>query len=414
MAAALTVSVLAASIAGCTVTGAVTPREESWAEQPNPTGEAIAAGISVNRNVEAMGGETMERPEQMVLEGVRKITDNAPQSDGFVFGLDNIVQFLGEEGQYAYFLGMSGRGFRVLGAPSPEPHEVDSSTVPPEEIYDLPSVRAAVEATGYDFQILGNREGPLPHGADGFTSLVDNAGIREAVLKSIGEGKRPVLGLLQPEEGTYWSWGILTGYRNGGEEVLGWPGEDDTFSAGEWEKKVAVLISLVGEKDPDYDDKKKDLYEKALNLALQFMASGPATYDAFLNSLAEDVSDVSDEILAERLGDLSFPFIGELASNRWYASLFLRSIHTIWSDGELLHAAGNFARIHELAWECWTTAGGYWRKPETEVPRFRNQENRRKMAAIVKEIRDLDDDTAEKIRSALEKWDRTHAYYMSP
>ena len=379
--------------------------------------EALVEALRISMHSELKeqeGGETVERPEQLVLEGVSKIIDGDPQSDGFISGLDNIVQFLGEENQYPYLLGMSGRGFRVLGAPSPEPHEGESSTARPEEVHDLPSVRAAVEATGYDFEILGNREGPWSFESDAFTSSVDNAGIREAVLKSIGGGRRPVLALMQLNSSTHWWWGILTGYRNGGDEVLGCPGEDGTFSAGEWEKRVVVLIRLVGEKDADHGNKKKDLYRKALKLALQSMASGSATYDSFLNWLAEDVSDVSDEILAERLGGFSGLFIGELASNRWYASLFLRSINTVWSDSALLHAAGNFARIHELAWECWKIAGGYWREAETEVPRFRNRENRREMAAIVKEIKDLEEDTAEQIRIALEKWDKTHAYYMSP
>ena len=54
IAAALMVSMLAASIAGCTVTDAVTLNAKRVAKQPDPTEEVIAAGESANRKAEAI------------------------------------------------------------------------------------------------------------------------------------------------------------------------------------------------------------------------------------------------------------------------------------------------------------------------------------------------------------------------
>ena len=378
----------------------------------------------------------MERPKEMVLEGVKKLRyHGVPKVDRFVFALDNVMQYLGEEERYTFLLGASGRAFKaVWHAHSyfPERDQGADQMARPVEFHDFPSVRAAVQATGYGFEMLCNSDGPSPYESDAFTSSVGQAGIRQAVLESIGVDKRPVLALMHLN--TRIDWRILTGYTDDGDQVLGWPGshakrpeadsfelkQDGTFSSGEWEREVVVLIRLVGGKDPGYDEKMKDLYKRALELALQCSgpkiqgatASGPAAYDSCLEALGEDDRDVSDGAIGKRLGYFSMVFIGDMAANRHAASEFFTTMRKGWNASALLHAAGNCAKIHELAWECWQVAGGFWRKPETEIPRFRNKESRKRIMHIVGEMKALEEDTAKQIGIALEGWDKTHGDYM--
>ena len=397
---------------------------------------AFDATAATARRPTPTGGKAMERPKEMILEGVKKLRYHGdPKVDRFVFALDNVMQYLGEEDGYTFLLGASGRAFKAVWHDHsyfPERHKGADQKARPMEFHDFPSVRAAVEATGYGFEMLCNRDGPSPYESDAFTSSVANTGIRQAMLESIGVDKRPVLALMHLNTRT--DWRILTGYTDDGDQVLGWPGShakrpeaepfelkhDGTFSSGEWERRVVVLIRLVGEKDPGYGKKKRDLYKRALELALQCSkpkiqgttASGPAAYDSCLEALGEDDRDVSDDAIRERLGYFGMVFIGDMAANRHAASEFFTTMRKGRNASALLHAAGNCAKIHELAWECWQVAGGFWRKPETEIPRFRDKESRKQIMDIVREMKALEEDTAKQIGIALEGWDKTHRDYM--
>jgi hypothetical protein len=378
----------------------------------------------------------MARPTDTELNDVKPIIYHGdPQVDRFVYGLDNIMQHLGERNQYPYFLGMSGNAFKVAWSDSAyHPERFSDSTPAPEPagLHDVGSVEAALKATGYGFEILGNRACVTPHAADGLGAQAGNAEVRETTLASIADDRRPVLVLMHLNGRL--DWRILTGYAEGGNEIVGWPGfgkeqtataefvfrPDGTFSAADWERKVAALIRLVGDKDTGFLEKQKALYRDALERALTHTrphseggtARGLAAYDACLEALEEADGDVSDDIVAQRLGYFALAFLGDLVSNRHYASLFFATMMKGWNSSALYYAAGNCAKIHELVWDCWNLAGGFWRNGDTEIPRFRNRENRKRIAAIVREIRNLDENTAEQIGLALDGWDKGHGYYM--
>jgi hypothetical protein len=79
----------------------------------------------------------------------------------------------------------------------------------------------------------------------------------------------------------------------------------------------------------------------------------------------------------------------------------------------VLHASTDYARIHELMWESWRVAGGYWRDADAELAKFRDAGARRDIAAIAREAGRLDGEAAIHLRSALAAWDKSHSYYMA-
>ena len=78
----------------------------------------------------------------------------------------------------------------------------------------------------------------------------------------------------------------------------------------------------------------------------------------------------------------------------------------------MLHASANYAQIHELMWECWKVAGGYWRDSDAELKKFKDAGTRREIAAIVRKAGELDRSAVSYMESALASWDKSHSYYM--
>ena len=143
------------------------------------------------------------------------------------------------------------------------------------------------------------------------------------------------------------------------------------------------------------------------------MASGQAAYDAWLAAIEADDGDASDKEMVNRLVFHAMVLAGDLASNRHHACTFLNAMEEKgWNAYALHYAAGNCAAIHNLVWDCWKIAGGFWVPPDAGVPRFRDRENRRQIAEIIREMKRLDGDTVKQMQVALDGWDTTPRDFM--
>ena len=106
-------------------------------------------------------------------------------------------------------------------------------------------------------------------------------------------------------------------------------------------------------------------------------------------------------------------YVGNLAAQRWFTSCFLKELDApVFCVGDVLHAAGCYARIHELMWDCWQVAGGYWRNEDEEVQKLRDPSIRSQIASIIRAAGDLDARALQHLETAVRSWDKTHAYYM--
>jgi len=371
----------------------------------------------------------------MELQGVRPLQyDGDAQVDRFIFALDNVLEHAGEGRQYARLLGMSGRAFRHIWRDEAYyPERFDERSATPVEYGDLASVRTAMAITGFVSEMLGNTEYEDTPPSGMLDASVGPAEMREATLRSLGDINRPALALMGLEDEL--GWRILTGYEEDGGKVIGWCGQKDResstegiefrpdsgFTASDWEQRTAALITITSEKDPKYGERQKDLCKGALERAIArlhpvrqgTMASGEAAYDAWLEAIEADDGDTSDEVMAGRLGFHAFVMAGDLASNRHYAHTFLNEMaEKGWNAYALHYAAGNCAAIHNLVWDCWKITGGFWTPPDAGVPRFRDRENRVRIAAMIREMKRLDGDTAKQMQVALEGWDTKHRDFM--
>jgi hypothetical protein len=285
---------------------------------------------------------------------------------------------------------------------------------------DFESAAYALDAAGFKSRLLLNADCLRP--VEGATAT--EADIRDLVIASIDEG-RPVVALLSAAS-SRWApeWSILTGYAEGGAAILGWSclqdGErereeldfepDGTFRKVAWEPDVLAAVRIMGAlaelpEDPD---------RKAVELGVKHSAAARAAYEAWAAAIEDEENGaVADEVLAGRL-QYHGHFIGHLAAQKWFTSAFLKAMdHGVWSQSGLLHAAGHYARIHELLWDCWRIAGGYWRDPAGEIEKFRDPGNREAIAALIHEVAALDRSAVEGLESALEKWDKQHADYLA-
>lgn len=379
----------------------------------------------------------MARTDQVELDGVRPVRyDGDAQVDRFVYALDNVLEYLGEGRQYARLMGMSGRAFRLIWydrAYYRDRNDDGDESQTPMEFGDLASVRTAMVVTGYGFQILGNGEREELSSPPVLDTSVTPAELREAAVSSLGDRSRPVLALMELESKL--GWRILTGYEQNGKKVIGWCGQEDResstegiafrpdsgFTATDWEQSTAVLIALTGGKDAAFGDRERDMCKEALERVIACwepgregtMASGQAAYDAWLAAIEADDGDASDKEMVNRLVFHAMVLAGDLASNRHHACTFLNAMEEKgWNAYALHYAAGNCAAIHNLVWDCWKIAGGFWVPPDAGVPRFRDRENRRQIAEIIREMKRLDGDTVKQMQVALDGWDTTPRDFM--
>ncbi len=361
-----------------------------------------------------------------VLTNVPKLSFG-PQSDTFCAALHIALQYMGEpESTYDRLIGWSGRGFRICWSDRLffwDQH-LGKADADPEQYLrtDCDTAVVAVSAAGYEAQMLTVTD-----------ERPDVAAMRALVRDSIYAG-RPVLAALSLSR-QHWApeWSLITGYDADGATVTGWScfqdeepwkeevdlEPDGTFRLSDWETRTVTAVRLSGVHRRQDEDA---LGKQALELGVSYArgrqdgldAWGVTSYAAWAQAVeAADLTDLDAHLLKGRM-QYHIRYIGHLAAQRWFTSAFLKQLHApVFCVSDVLHAAGWYARIHELMWDCWQVAGGYWRDEDGELPKFRDPATRSQIAAIIREAGELDARALQHLETALSAWDKNHGYYMA-
>jgi hypothetical protein len=372
--------------------------------------------------------------ERRVISNVEKL-QFGPPSDIFSQALKIALCHIGESVDYEQILCISGRAFKICwndemffwdrfaDEPDPDPEYYLRS--------DYESAAGAIESIGYAAEIVINDECSHPEESPG--NRGDNRAIRDLIFTSIGEGRPVIAQLSASSERWAPEWSLITGYDDHGAVITGWScfqndelekealefEPEGYFRKPDWEKDIVAAIRISGEKKSSDADLERQALEYCLSLSpgsdLDNASVGLATYERWARALEDESNgSVDDRILKGRLHYYTH-FIGHLAAQKWYTASFLKSMPTkVGSICDALHAAAGYAKIHELMWECWKVAGGYWRDSDGELEKFRNAENRQKIAAFVRQAGELDRSAVGHVESALAVWERSHSYYMTP
>jgi hypothetical protein len=266
-------------------------------------------------------------------------------------------------------------------------------------------VRRAFEAVGYGMTV-----DRAPAGSD-------PEAVRRRILESIGRDGRPVLGfgVVGPPE-----CGVITGFDEGGEVLIGWSffQDDRAFAEGlgfeetgyfrkrDWLEATEWLV-YIGEKEAPPPATTTD--RRALEWALEVMrrpevrgrANGHAAYDAWAEAmLDDDAFTVERDLLAERkmvVGDA----LNMVLEGRWTAGDFVREIadRTPEMAGALETAAAHFRAEQDLMQELLEHLGG-WELSPTTLEKLADPDVRRRAASLIREARDRDLAAADQIERA--------------
>jgi hypothetical protein len=318
---------------------------------------------------------------------------------------------------YAFFCGVSGAAFFLSWkdgwhGDNVAPFYLDADPAAME--------KRSFQAIGYRFDLVM----PAP-----------GNGSKQPYLQAIDASLRRGLpaisyGIIGPPEP-----GLIAGYDEGGEVLLGWnffvdmePGIEKEpsgyYRKRDWAQGLEALL-VVGEKTSR--PALKEIYRIALENALatirtpmvrpesgapewyQRRHNGLAAYTAWAEHLLQDEDfPPGDNAVLQQRYQVHNNVVGSLAEARWYGSRFLIGM----TDGgddlihwnaieDLYHAAGLYAGEHALMWKVWDLAGGIdnpqaWRK-------FADPVIRRQMASIILEAGEKDARAAEHLENVLAK-----------
>ena len=387
------------------------------------------------------------KEKRHVLSGVRKL-QFGPESDVFSNALRIVLSHLeGKNIEYRDILCMSGRAFKLTWNNRFWNWEKFMDKPGPDAEYylrnDYETVRDAFEAAGYEHEILFNRGcrdpeekkyGALARRKD-YGAFVNNEDIRKRVLQSIDDEERPVFALLSVT-GELWApeWCIITGYDDSGDVITGWSCFQDTpegkkhvqyepdgyFRLKKWEKE-AVTIVLVGPRK-EQALSEEEVARRVLEYAVRYSqgsvkdqeSMGFDSYTAWAKVIEDESITSMDYRILEGKILYHRHFIGHLAAQKWYTSDYLHNMkHKGWNVSDVLYASANYAKIHELMWDCWKIFGGYWRDIKGEVEKSRDGKAHQEVASIIHKAKKLDMDAVDHLKSALENLAKTHGYYLS-
>ena len=247
------------------------------------------------------------------------------------------------------------------------------------------TVKNAFAWAGYEYEIMEKA-------SDGSNREV----IRERIVESIDKGL-PVLafGIVGPPECV-----IISGYDHKGEEITGWshfqqwePCEKESngmFRRAGWYDSLWKIV-FIGKKIGRSINLKD-----VLTLGLSIMektdsegyVAGLAVYDEWIRYvLSNELDTIDDETLRVR-HDLHHDLVGNLAEARCWGGDFLLHAAEENKDENMRGVAMCFKNIHDLCWQVWGVLGSYGQQDVWKG--FRSTENRRKIAKLLGDIKELD------------------------
>jgi hypothetical protein len=324
------------------------------------------------------------------------------------------MKFLGEPEPYRYrlFLGASRMAFGALWHPTKWDSGFDNVWLLAED--PLEPVRRALEAAGYEYELVGNRDvGPketwFPRGA--FPQALSADELRGRVCAEIQAGRPAIaFGLMSGAA-------VVAGYQDGGQTLVGWsmfdeknPPERDPLGYllyRNWpELTEAVLFLREKRERPSLED----TLRQALLWAAQGYrtpkigeyACGEAVYDLWAARLEDDALwSAEDPPALGKAGDAHFLATLTVAEGRAFGAEMPERLAELRPEAapDLHVAEGSYYLMHDLVWRLWQTAEG------TVGPDFPGRLSdagvRRELARLVRLERDLDANAATHLERAL-------------
>lgn len=313
----------------------------------------------------------------------------SPEDFPFPACMTSLMEYLGEDVRWETHSGhgrewtqrflnkeiliASGMGFGLLWSP-----EHCQSIMDLTQVHDH-TIQKAFDYCGYDFQIM--------------VKTADNTdNIKTEIVKALDQNI-PVLafGLIGPPECC-----ILCGYERDGEVLIGWSHFADFIPCDRLDNGMFRIengyenlwqIVWTGSKK-EKSVSLRDIIARGVGIMQQTQRegylAGEAAYDAWIEFVLDDaLASIDDEVLAGRYS-LHHGLVGNHAEARCYLGNFLMDRAD--GDERIAAAAQCFSDIHDICWKVWGACGG-WQAPKDG---FRSIENRQAVAALLREIKTLD------------------------
>ncbi len=359
-----------------------------------------------------------------VLEGVSRIHWMDTTCLCFVGSVLASMQYLGEQVEKDFLMGVSGGAFKMYWIPPWSPANCDLLDIGEEP------VRRTFAALGYDYTYLGNYLRNNPAYTKEF--------LQSRIVTSIDAG-RPVIamGIVGPPEAC-----IIAGYDKGGDVLYGRSyfqgdsGHGDAaytieasgyFRTDDWYPHCAGLI-LIGDKrkQPSPRQVLRDALDWAVGLARvperpcflgpdpnqgenhpasqpQRLYSGLAAYDQMAEGLERDADFPADnvELLRFRLYAIANDGICLMECKRGAAARFCESQAALGLPGaEALRKAAELYRQEAQVWQRARKMVPWSGSPPEEIRKIADPKLRRTLAALVREAKGREEEAVAELEAA--------------
>ncbi|MCL2810641.1 MAG: AraC family transcriptional regulator [Clostridia bacterium] len=344
-------------------------------------------------------------PNETILYGVPKVFYGAYHGcTPYPICLKANANYLGEDIPYHTMMVLCGAAFRLTWNTS----EWDGGNVDIAFAFDDPmrSYRTGIEAVGREFALLWR------------TPETTKAEFIDFLRQRIDNGNPCIaLGIIGPPEAC-----IVTGYRDGGDTLLGWNFFQDNPEFGGktqldesgyfvcddwWENPCTMALISVGEPIGTPATPRQ-----VIQTAIQVLtgrqcgdhAKGIAAYDAWRGAIADDSQFPSGAVLpllAERLmchGDA----MDCLADGRNNAARYLEALSQGHPQKEgLLAAAGHFSEVAKQVNAMADLLGG-WPRGEVQMRRLNEPEARRGLCKLIDAAKEADSRGLDALRAVVQ------------
>ena len=332
--------------------------------------------------------------EQTILLGVPKVEYGENGVTPFPMCLKSCANYLGMDVDYDYVMAASGAAFRLTWNKT----SWDGGNVDTRFTFDHPTkiFQCGIESLGCEYNLIGRSPKTKKSEFINFIKAKIDSGI-------------PVIacGIIGPPEAC-----IITGYRDGGETLLGWNFFQDNpeFAGGVTFDESGYFITDKWWENPDTNavmslgetTKKRFTTKIILENAIEIMtgriagdyAKGITAYDTWAEAILKDSEFPQNAILpilAERLmchGDA----MDCIADGRHNAAKYIKSLIAIYPahQEQLKEVAILFENVSGIFGKMTEVLGG-WQRGESEMRMFGKSQVRKQLAEIIIDAKNADE-----------------------
>ncbi|QOR36542.1 helix-turn-helix transcriptional regulator [Clostridium sp. 'deep sea'] len=352
---------------------------------------------SINKHI--IPKETVKTNSSCILYGVPKVAYTFKECTPFVVSLKSCLAYLGHRINYTYIMAVTGASFRLRWNKS----YWDGGNVDIMNIYQdaYEPFKRAFKAIKRECKILKRAN----------SSKQD---FMEFIKKEINSGKPVIsLGIIGPCEA-----GLITGYRNNGETLLGWncfqdckefnknTGIDECgyyITNNWWQNPDTIALIAIGD-EIKANISQKEIIENALNImntntikvntgnrSMQTYAGGQLAYELWARAITNEAEFSKNTIvplLIERLmcQNDAQTMIGE---GRAYAAYFMEWIGNTNKhvQNDCNEAAKYLRKILEISMEMCKIRGGFEQNEKT-LKSFCQPKIRAKTAELIQQAKE--------------------------